>query len=185
MIYVFLATGFEEVEAIGPVDICRRAGLAVKTVSVSGDAVVKGAHGVGIVADSLFEDNDYNDADMLFLPGGMPGSTNLDEHEGLRKVILRHNEEGKPLAAICAAPMVYGKLGLLRGKKATCYPGFESFFDGADYTAAIVQRDGVLFTGNGPAAAFALGYEMVKYLSSEQQAEMLKEGMMYNVLLGK
>ena len=81
--------------------------------------------------------------------------------------------------------MVYGKLGLLRGKKATCYPGFESFLDGADYTAAIVQRDGVLFTGNGPAAAFALGYEMVKYLSSEQQAEMLKEGMMYNVLLGK
>lgn len=184
MIYVFLATGFEEVEALAPVDVCRRAGLNVKTVSVSGELAVKGAHGVDIVADSLFEDNDYSDADMLFLPGGLPGATNLDEHEALREVILKHHEAGKALAAICAAPLVYGKLGLLRGKKATCYPGFEKYLEGADYTAALVERDGLTFTGNGPAAALALGYEIVKHFCGADKAEQLKEGMMYNVLLG-
>ncbi len=183
MIYVFLATGFEEIEALGPVDICRRAELAVKTVSITGDLTVVGAHGVGIVADSLFDQNDYSDASMLFLPGGMPGTANLDMHEGLRKVIMKHYEAGKPLAAICAAPSVYGRLGLLRGKKATCYPGFEKYLDGADYTAALVQRDGMLFTGDGPAAALALGYEIVKYFSGEEKSSQLKEGMMYNVLI--
>ena len=112
MIYVFLATGFEEVEALGPIDVCRRAGLKVKTVSVTDEQVVTGAHGIGIVADSMFDDNDYSDAEMLFLPGGLPGSTNLDAHEGLRRVVLAHSEAGKALAAICAAPLVYGNLGL-------------------------------------------------------------------------
>ena len=115
MIYTFLATGFEEVEALGPIDVCRRAGLEVKTVSITDELTVVGAHGVGIVADSLFADNDYADADLLFLPGGMPGATNLDAHAGLRKVILAHHEAGKALAAICAAPLVYGNLGLTQG----------------------------------------------------------------------
>ena len=123
MIYVFLATGFEEVEAVAPIDVCRRAGLEVTTVSITNELTVMGAHGVGFVADTLFADNDYSDADMLFLPGGMPGSTNLDAHEGLRQVILAHNKAGKALAAICAAPLVFGNLGLSKGKKMTCYPG--------------------------------------------------------------
>ena len=131
MIYAFLATGFEEVEALGPIDVCRRAGLTVKTVSITDELTVVGAHGVGIVADSMFDDNDYFDADMLFLPGGMPGATNLDAHAGLRKVILAHHEAGKALAAICAAPLVYGNLGLTQGKKMTCYPGFEQYLTGA------------------------------------------------------
>ena len=131
-IYLFLATGFEEVEALGIVDACRRGGLTLKTVSVTGNLLVESSHGVKIQADALFEDCSFDDADMLVLPGGMPGSTNLKEHEGLRTVILKHYEAGKPLAAICAAPMVYGSLGLLKGKKATCYPGFDKYLEGAE-----------------------------------------------------
>ena len=179
MIYVFLATGFEEVEALGPIDVCRRAGIEVKTVSVMPEQIVLGAHGVGIVADSMFADNDYSDADMLFLPGGMPGAANLDAHEGLREAILNHNKAGKPLAAICAAPMVYGNLGLAEGKKMTCYPGFEKFLTGAEYTAALVEKDGMMFTGKGPAAALGLGYAIVEYFKGAEVAEGLKQGMMY------
>ena len=179
MIYVFLATGFEEVEALAPIDVCRRAGLEVKTVSITDDLAVVGAHGVPVVADSLFDDNDYSDADMLFLPGGMPGSTNLDAHEGLRQVILAHNKAGKALAAICAAPLVYGNLGLAQGKKMTCYPGFEKFLAGATYTAALVERDGLMFTGKGPAAALALGYMIVEHFCGKDVADQLRQGMMY------
>ena len=172
MIYVFLATGFEEVEALGPIDVCRRAGLEVTTVSITDELTVMGAHGVGIVADTLFADNDYSDADMLFLPGGMPGSTNLDAHEGLRQAILAHNKAGKALAAICAAPLVFGNLGLSQGKKMT----------GADYTAALVERDGLMFTGKGPAAALALGYMIVEHFCGKATADQLRQGMMYNDL---
>ena len=182
MIYVFLATGFEEVEALGPIDVCRRAGLKVKTVSVTDEQVVTGAHGIGIVADSMFDDNDYSDAEMLFLPGGLPGSTNLDAHEGLRRVVLAHSEAGKALAAICAAPLVYGNLGLAGGKKMTCYPGFEKYLVGAEYTAALVERDGLMFTGKGPAAALALGYAIVEHFCGAKVAEGLKQGMMYGDL---
>lgn len=179
MIYTFLATGFEEVEAIAPIDVCRRADLEVKTVSITDDLAVVGAHGVPVVADSLFDDNDYSDADMLFLPGGMPGSTNLDAHEGLRQVILAHNKAGKALAAICAAPLVYGNLGLSEGKKMTCYPGCEHYLVGATYTAALVERDGLMFTGKGPAAALALGYMIVEHFCGKEVADQLRQGMMY------
>ena len=182
MIYVFLATGFEEVEALGPIDVCLRAGLKVKTVSVTDEQVVTGAHGIGIVADSMFDDNDYSDAEMLFLPGGLPGATNLDAHEGLRRVVLAHSEAGKALAAICAAPLVYGNLGLADGKKMTCYPGFEKYLVGAEYTAALVERDGLMFTGKGPAAALAFGYAIVEHFCGEDVAEGLKQGMMYGDL---
>ena len=181
-IYAFLATGFEEVEAVAPIDVCRRAGLEVTTVSITNELTVMGAHGVGFVADTLFADNDYSDADMLFLPGGMPGSTNLDAHEGLRQVILTHNKAGKALAAICAAPLVFGNLGLSKGKKMTCYPGCEQYLVGADYTAALVERDGLMFTGKGPAAALALGYMMVEHFCGKSTADQLRQGMMYNDL---
>ncbi len=178
-IYTFLATGFEEVEALGVIDVCRRAGLNVKTVSIMEEHEVTGAHGVKIISDILFEDSDYSDADMLFLPGGMPGSANLNEHEGLRKMILHHAEKGTALAAICAAPMVYGNLGLLNGIKATCYPGFEHYLTGADYTASLVEHDGQFFTGKGPAAALALGYAIVDHFCGKQTSDSLKEGMVY------
>ena len=104
MIYAFLATGFEEVEAIAPIDVLRRAGLSVKTVSITDQLTVTGAHGIDVVADSLFADNDYTDAELLFLPGGMPGAANLNAHQELCQVILDHHAAGKALSAICAAP---------------------------------------------------------------------------------
>lgn len=182
MIYAFLATGFEEVEALAPVDVCRRAGLEVKTVSVTDHLTVVGAHGIPVVADTLFADNDYRDADLLFLPGGMPGAANLNAHDGLRQLILTHHDAGKPLAAICAAPMVYGNLGLAQGKRMTCYPGFEQYLTGATCTAALVERDGLMFTGKGPAAALALGYALVGHFCGKDTAGQLKQGMMYNDL---
>lgn len=178
-IYVFLATGFEDIEAIGVIDICRRAALPVTTVSITGESTVVSAHGVGIVADELFEDLDFSDAAMLFLPGGMPGATNLEAHAGLREVILRHYEAGKPLGAICAAPLVYGKLGLLKGHHATCYPGFEPTLAGAEATGELVVCDDQFFLGKGPAAAFRLGYAIVAHFCGQDTADTICAGMVY------
>ena len=177
-IYVFLADGFEEVEALAPVDIMRRAGLSVKTVSVMTDKVVMGAHNVPVVADLLFNEVEESSAAMLVLPGGMPGATNLDEHQGLSELILKFAQEGKPLSAICAAPLVLGKRNLLQGKKATCYPGFESYLNGAAYTAALVEVDGVITTGKGPGAAMDFGFAIVERFCGAQKVQELKEGMM-------
>lgn len=183
MIYAFLADGFEDVEAIAVIDICRRASLPVTTVSIMPTEVVESAHGVKIVADSKLADNDYSAADMLFLPGGMPGAQHLNDSTELREIIFAHYNAGKPLAAICAAPMVYGNLGLLEGKKATCYPGFEQFLTGADYTAAITEQDGLFLTGKGPAAALQLGYDIVRHFCGDDVADSLRSGMMYDDLI--
>ena len=177
-IYVFLADGFEEVEALAPVDIMRRAGLSVKTVSVMPDKVVLGAHGVPVVADLLFDEVSELEAAMLVLPGGMPGATNLDEHPGLSELILKFAQEGKPLSAICAAPLVLGKRNLLQGKKATCYPGFESYLNGAEYTASLVEVDGTITTGKGPGAAMDFGFAIVERFCGADKVQELKQGMM-------
>lgn len=178
-IYAFLATGFEEVEALGVVDVCRRAGLPLETVSVTGEPLVVGSHGVGIQADALFEDIDFSDASLLFLPGGLPGATNLNAHAGLRSVILSHYEAGKALAAICAAPLVYGQLGLLKGKRTTCYPGFEQYLTGALPTGALVVEDGQFLLGKGPAAVLRLGYAIVERFCGEAKAKEVCAGMLY------
>ena len=133
--YVFLADGFEEIEALAPIDVMRRAGLAVTTVSVTGNLTVQGAHGILVVADAAFDALDDADAALLFLPGGLPGATNLEAHAGLGTLLkAKANAEGVVLSAICAAPLVLGGLGLLQGKQATCYPGFENTMVGATYT---------------------------------------------------
>lgn len=177
--FAFMADGFEDVEALGVIDVCRRAGINVKTVSIMPTTTVTSAHGVKMKADTLFADNNYDNAQMLFLPGGMPGAANLDAHAGLRAVIQRHYDAGKPLAAICAAPMVYGNMGLLKGVKATCYPGFEKFLTGAEYTAALVEVTDRFLTGKGPAAALPLGYAIVERMKDEDTAEALRKGMMF------
>lgn len=182
MIYVFLATGFEEIEALTPIDIMRRAGLDVATVSIYSTPTVVGAHGVPVVADMLLSEVDFAAAQMLVLPGGLPGSTNLDACEPLRQGILQAYALGKPLAAICAAPLVYGHLGLLRGHKATCYPGCEEHLEGATYTAAFVQADEPFITACGPAAAFEFGYALVDRLLGQGACEPLRQGMMYTRL---
>ena len=184
MIYVFLATGFEEIEALTPIDIMRRAGLEVVTVSVTGDKTVVGTHGVPVTAGILLGEADFAAAEMLVLPGGLPGSTNLDACAELRKGIQTVYEAGKPLAAICAAPMVYGHMGLLKGVRATCYPGCESHMEGAVYTASIVEQDGQFITGRGPAAAFEFGYALTDRMLGEGASQALRDGMMYSQLMG-
>lgn len=183
MIYVFLATGFEDIEALAPVDIMRRAGLQVQTVSITGEQIVMSAHGVGIVADMLLSDVDFPSAEMLVLPGGLPGSTNLDACKPLTQAIARHFEAGGAIAAICAAPLVFGHLGLLQGRRATCYPGVESELKGASYTAAIVEQDGNIITGKGPGAAFEFGYTIVEYFRGQSVSQTLREGMIYEELI--
>ena len=179
MIFVFLATGFEDIEALAPVDIMRRAGLKVQTVSITGEQIVMSAHGVGIVADMLLKDVDFPGAEMLVLPGGLPGSTNLDACKPLTQAIVRHFEAGGAIAAICAAPLVFGHLGLLQGRRATCYPGVESELKGATYTSAIVEQDGNIITGKGPGAAFEFGYTIVDFFLGKGASMPLRQGMIY------
>lgn len=154
MIYIFLADGFEEVEALTPVDLMRRAGLDVCMVSMEGERTVRGAHGITVVADTLFQNTDYGDASMLILPGGMPGTTHLRAHSGLCELLTKSATHGVMLAAICAAPSVLGELGLLRGKKATCYPGCEDKLEGATLVKEKVVCDGNIVTAVGMGAAF-------------------------------
>jgi 4-methyl-5(b-hydroxyethyl)-thiazole monophosphate biosynthesis len=183
-VYVFLANGFEDVEALIPVDVLRRGGVEVVTVSVVEDSqVVESAHRVQMVADAMFEECDFSDADLLMLPGGMPGASNLNAHEGVRQTLLRQAAEGKRVAAICAAPLVLGGLGLLRGKRATCYPGFEQTLEGATYTADLCTVDGTVTTGEGPAAAFPFAYALLAQLVSQEVSDQIAEGMRYKHLM--
>lgn len=183
MVYEFLATGFEEVEALAPVDILRRGGVEIKTVSITGQLIVESAHGVGIRADVLFEDIDPTSADLLMLPGGLPGATNLNEHEGLRRALMAQNERGGRIAAICAAPLVLGGLGLLEGKKATCYPGFEKYMTGATYTADLCTVDGNITTGRGPAAVLPYSYALLEQFVGAEAAKQVRDGMIYTQLM--
>ena len=184
-VYEFLANGFEEVEALAPVDILRRGGVEVKMVSITGSNLVESSHGVVVKADLLFEDiTDFSDADLLMLPGGMPGSKNLNEHEGVRKALKEQFEKGKRVAAICAAPLVLASVGLLKGKKATIYPGMETYLgEDAEYTGALVQEDGNVTTGAGPAASFPYGYQLLSYFLPAEKVEEIKKGMIYDRLL--
>ena len=183
MITVFLATGFEEIEAIAPVDIMRRAGLDARTVSIYDTPVVSGAHGIPVQADMVLGEVNFEEVELMVLPGGLPGATNLDECAALREALKAHAASGKALAAICAAPLVLGHLGLLKGKKATCYPGFEHELEGAHCTGALVEVDGNTVTGKGPAAAFEFGYALVELLRDQEASMPLRDGMIYSQLV--
>ncbi|MBR4047402.1 MAG: DJ-1/PfpI family protein [Bacteroides sp.] len=177
-VYVFFADGFEEIEAMAPVDILRRAGMQVVMVSVTDDEIVKGAHGVSMFCDKNIVNCDFSDAGLLLLPGGMPGAASLGESEMLCKALLKQVEAGKPVAAICAAPMVLGKLGILKGKKATCYPGYEAYLEGAEYTARLVEQDGNIVTGKSPGASIPFAMTLVEMLVSKEMRQELEAGMM-------
>ena len=183
-VYVFLATGFEDVEALIPIDVLRRGGVEVVIVSITDEQIVESAHGVGICADKLFEDCNYADADLLMLPGGMPGASNLYEHEGVCQALQSPLEQGKKIAAICASPaVVLAQLGILDGKRATCYPGFEQMFRDATYTGDLVTVDGNITTGEGPAAAFPYAYELLTQLVDKQTSDLIAEGMRFKHLM--
>lgn len=180
-VYMMLADGFEEAEAIIPYDILKRARIEVSLVSVTGEKNVTSSHGVEMVAHELLEDTDLSDGDLLFLPGGMPGTLNLEACEALIAEIKKYNEAGKWLAAICAAPSIFGHLGMLEGKKATCYPHFDDQLTGAEVTHKTCVRDGKFITGCGAGAGFAIGREMVSVLISEDTANAVLRQMMYQV----
>ncbi len=184
-VYEFLANGFEEIEALAPVDILRRGGVEVKTVSITGSEWVESSHGVTVKADQVFtHPQDYADADLLLLPGGMPGATNLNDHEGVRQALAEQNARGGRIGAICAAPMVLGSLGLLQDRRATCSPGFQKYLTGATYTANLFEEDGNITTGEGPAATLPYAYHLLGYFLSKDAVADLQRKMQYAHLMG-
>lgn len=169
--FIFLATGFEEIEATGTIDILRRGNIDVSTVSITGNKTVLGVHNVPVTADILFEEADYATADILILPGGGPGSQMLNGHEQLKELIVTHYKQNKWIAAICAAPMVFGGLGLLNSKKAICYPGMESTLTGAMLTDQPAVKDGNIITGKGPGLVFDFGLMILETLQGKDTAD--------------
>ena len=180
--FLFLADGFEEVEALTTVDVLRRAGMPVRTVSITSNPMVTGAHGIQVKADVLYDATIFSDPAWLILPGGMPGATNLHDFAPLIGLLNRQYEsaDGK-IAAICAAPaVVLGAEGLLRGRKATCYPGFESDLKGAEYVDARVVTDDKFVLANGPSSALKFGLAIVaKELGEEKSMEIANQMLLY------
>ena len=175
MVYVFLAEGFEEVEALTPVDCLRRAGKDVRTVGIGG-TVIKGSHGIPVtadLADSAFVPDPS--LEMIVLPGGMPGTKNLDASEETDRFIKAALEKDAYLAAICAAPMVYGKRGLLSGRDATCYPGFEEYLEGAKHYEASVVVDGNFITSDGMGSALDFALQLLSALKGDDAAEKIAD----------
>ncbi len=178
MIYMCLADGFEEVEALAPLDLLRRAGLEVATVGIGGDFAT-GSHGIKVACDLRAEAADPAAPDMLILPGGMPGTTNLDASPFVDEAIREVTKKGGRLAAICAAPLILGRRGLLDGKHAVCYPGFEKELKGATVSKnAGVVTDGLITTAKGMGVAFEFGMELVRLLCGEEMAARIAEGTM-------
>ena len=179
-VYAFLAEGLEEVECLAVVDVLRRSGVEVTLVSVGETKEIVGSHGIRLTADALFEETNPDQADILFLPGGMPGTKNLQAHQGLAEAIRKAAKQGRRIAAICAAPSILGTMGLLKGRTATCYPGFEDMLEGASYTSQGVITDGNITTSRGLGYALALGLELIRLLQGPQQAERIREAVQYD-----
>lgn len=177
MIYLFLANGFEEIEALCPLDLLRRAGLEVTTVGIGSDRV-QGSHGITVEAD--IPEGMYADAapDMVILPGGMPGARHLDESRTVDVALKAAARRGAFIAAICAAPMVLGHRGLLAGKRATCFPGFEGELEGAELAGERVVRDGNVITAAGMGVALEFGLALVAALKGEQAADELRRAVL-------
>ncbi len=175
MIYMFLANGFEEVEALCPLDILRRAGLEVCTVGIGGD-VITGSHGIKVLADMTDDafEAQGQDVDMVILPGGMPGSLNLDASSVVDKALAMATANNAYLCAICAAPLVLGRRGLLQGKRATCYPGFEDELKGAVEIGGAVVTDGRVITATGMGVALDFGLTLVSALKGQAEADRIR-----------
>ena len=176
---VFLAEGFEEIEGLTVVDILRRAGIEVVTISIMGKKEVYGSHQIGVLADTLFEEVDFEEYEGIVLPGGMPSTTNLGSHPGVADVVKSFAKNGKLVAAICAAPSVLGQAGVLAGKKAACYPGFEDKLDGAQAVYEEVAEDGNIITSRGMGTAIPFGLRLAAYLTTEEKAKELAEAIIY------
>lgn len=178
--FLFLAEGFEEVEALTVVDVMRRAGMDIKTISISNNKEVRGAHGVPVVADQLFSETEFDAPEWLIVPGGMPGSSNLAAFAPLNDLLKKQAAEGRKIAAICAAPaLVLAPLGLLDGVEATCYPGMESHLDHAIAVPTRVVALDKIITGNGPASALQFALAIVANSMGESQAQTIGSDMLF------
>lgn len=178
MVYLFLADGFEEMEAIVPLDILRRADVAVQTVGIAGKETT-GAHGITLLSDMTIDAGDFSDAEAVILPGGMPGTTNLKACKRLTDIVMDVAQAGKYVAAICAAPSIPGSLGLLKGKKATCFPGFEDQLCGATVSRQSVVVDGTIVTAKGAGCAAEFGFALVELLKGGETASKLRAAMQF------
>lgn len=178
---VFLADGFEEIEGLTVVDILRRAGVETQMVSISESRTVTGSHKIPVQADVCIGEAEFSvsETELLVLPGGMPGTKHLGACEALTGLLVRFAQEGKKVAAICAAPSVLGDLGLLKGKKAACYPGFEDRLAGAEVVYEKVVVDGNVTTSRGMGTAIPFALALTEQLVSKEKADEIKKGIIY------
>lgn len=177
--YVFLAEGFETVEALAVVDILRRAKVEVVTVGVSENSEITSAQKVTVKADKMLADDEYTDGDIVFLPGGMPGTLNLEADRKVLEIVKKQYEAGKIVTAICAAPSILGHLNLLQGKKATCFPGYEKDLYGAELAEGRVVEAGNIITSRGMGTAIDLGLVLVERLCGSEVSEKIAKGTQY------
>ncbi|MEC7922387.1 MAG: DJ-1 family glyoxalase III [Planctomycetota bacterium] len=176
-ICVLLATGFEEIEAITVIDVLRRAELEVTILGVDGETI-SGSHGLQVATDQSLEDGLSLQWDAVVLPGGLPGATNLRDHPQVIELVRSTHSAGGKLAAICAAPIVLGSAGVLQGRRATCYPGFEDGLEGAECSEERVVVDGNLTTSRGPGTSLDFALSLVAQLKDQESADTLREGML-------
>ncbi|WP_334195971.1 DJ-1 family glyoxalase III [Muricomes intestini] len=176
---VFLADGFEEVEGLTAVDLLRRAGVEVSTISITGRQDIHGAHDIIVKADALFEGRDFSDVDMLVLPGGMPGTLHLQEHTGLQKLLEEQYAKEKYIGAICAAPSVLGSLSFLQGRRACSYPSVEEKLTGAEVVQDSVVADGNIVTSRGVGTAIPFALELISILCGRERAEEIKRSIVF------
>lgn len=178
-IAVFLAKGFEEIEALTVVDICRRAKIEVKMVSIDSSLEVEGSHGIKVLADETFDETDFDSLDMLVLPGGMPGTRNLEAHAGLMERVDEFYKEGRFIAAICAAPSIFGHRGILRGRKACCFPGFEDALEDAEVTMDQTVRSEHVITSRGMGCAIPFALAITEVFCGQEKAAELGKSIIY------
>ena len=176
---VFFAEGYEEIEALTVVDICRRCGLGVDMVSVTEELMVTGSHGIGVRMDKGFSSADFQEYDMAVLPGGMPGTKNLEAHEGLMAQVDAYYAGGKYVAAICAAPSIFGHRGILKGRRACCYPGIEAHLEGAEVTAGPVEIADNVITSRGMGTAMDFALAIVEVLCGKEKAQEMAEAVVH------
>lgn len=176
---IFMADGCEEIEGLTVVDIARRGGLDITMISITGKKEVKGSHGITFFADALKDEIDYSQLDGIVLPGGMPGTLNLGADDTVNTVIKNFAAEGKLVCAICAAPSVLGTAGILKGKHATCHPGFEEKLTGAVTEEKAVVADSNIITSRGMGTAIPFGLEIVRYFAGDEAVETIRKGLVY------
>ncbi len=177
MVYVMMADGFEEIEALAVVDVLRRAGIDVFTVSITNKNTVTGAHKIQVIADLTIKEAALEDADMIVLPGGMPGAQNLYDNPVLEEALEKRVKNNKWIAAICAAPFIPGKRGYLKGKEAICYPGFEKYLNGAIIKEQNVVISDNFITSKGPGTALHFAFAIVSVLKDQKTASELAKAM--------